>query len=121
VSGYRFCHDEKTIRIGWGALFEEAMRHEAEKWGKMHEKSSEAVREKKKSKDRHDEMVSSGVCQLLDPASAVRKRQRTGYTQTIMPRIHGTGRRGSSYPSFKLLLFAFGPASSDRKFHFREY
>jgi hypothetical protein len=31
--------------------FEEAMRHEAEKWGKTHEKSSEAVREKKKSKD----------------------------------------------------------------------
>jgi hypothetical protein len=31
--------------------FKEAMRHEAEKWGKMHEKSSEAVREKKKSKN----------------------------------------------------------------------
>jgi hypothetical protein len=27
------------------------MRHEAEKWGKMHKKSSEAVRKKKKSKD----------------------------------------------------------------------
>jgi hypothetical protein len=31
--------------------FEEAMRHEAEKWGKMHKKSSEVVRKKKKSKD----------------------------------------------------------------------